>query len=462
MQPSIERRTLLKKLGFLTLGTSLGGMAWGREVDRTLHLQLAPPERPQLSKKITAIVLGAGNRGNVYGNFAAEYPDQLDMVGVAEPIPIRNDRFAKLHEITDSQRFVTWEHVFEQPKFADAVIITTPDDLHHGPAMAALAMGYDLLLEKPIAQTWQECKEIFELAEQEGRVVAVCHVLRYSPYYKKVKAVIESGVLGEMVSMQHLEPIQHVHMSHSFVRGNWRREADTNPIILAKSCHDMDIMRWWVDRPCEYVSSFGSLKWFREENAPEGSTARCIDGCAIETTCPYSAKRIYFDNRTWLHHFDLPENEPARGEAIWKNIAEGPYGRCVYRCDNDVPDHQVMSLQFADQITATFNMEAFTHYHGRRTRIMGSMGDMVGDEKDLLITDFRTGEQEKWNVHENTKLTSGHGGGDWGLVQDWLQAVDQQDTTLLTSTLAASMESHLMGFMAEKSRREHSVERILL
>lgn len=460
MQPSIERRELLKKLGFLSIGSSVGGMLWGKPVDQTLHLQPLPPQAPKLEKKITAIVLGAGNRGNVYGNYALKYPDQLDIVGVAEPIEIRNDRFASQHDISDSQRFVTWEHVFEQPKFADAVIITTPDDLHHGPAMAALAMGYDLLLEKPIAQTWQECKEIFDLAEKEGRIVAVCHVLRYSPYYKKVKAVIESGVLGEMVSMQHFEPIQHVHMSHSFVRGNWRREADTNPILLAKSCHDMDIMRWWIDRPAEYVSSFGSLKWFRKENAPQGSTARCTDGCAVEAECPYSAKRIYFENRTWLHHFDLPENEPERGQTIWKNIEEGPYGRCVYRCDNDVPDHQVLSLQFADDITATFNMEAFTHYHGRRTRIMGSMGDVVGDEKDLLVTNFRTGEQEHWNVHENTALDSGHGGGDWGLVRDWLQAVDQQDGNLLTSTLAASMESHLMAFMAEKSRHNRSVEKI--
>lgn len=462
MQPSIERRELLKRLGFLSLGSTIGGLAWGKPVDRTLHLQPMAPRTPKLSKTISAIVLGAGNRGNVYGNYALKYTDQLDIVGVAEPIEIRNERFAKQHAIEDQHRFVTWEHVFEQPKFADAVIITTPDDLHYGPAMAALAMGYDLLLEKPIAQSWQECKEIFELAEKEERIVAVCHVLRYSPYYQKIKAVLESGLLGELVSMQHFEPIQHVHMSHSYVRGNWRREADTNPIILAKSCHDMDIMRWWIDRPCEYVSSFGSLKWFRKENAPEGSTTRCLDGCALVDTCPYSAKRIYYDRRSYLHHFDLPADEPARGEAIWKNIEEGPYGRCVYHCDNDVPDHQVLSMQFADEITATFNMEAFTHYQGRRTRIMGSMGDMVGDETDLLITDFRTGEQEKWNVHENVTLDSGHGGGDWGLVRDWLEAVDQQDSGLLTSTLAASMESHLMGFMAEKSRHERTVEKISL
>jgi predicted dehydrogenase len=460
MSHQSSRREALKALGLVSLGTTLGGTAFGKAVDRTFHLAPAAPVAPKLSKAVTAIVCGAGNRGNVYGNYALKYPEQLDVVGVAEPIPIRQERYAKAHNIGQEHCFVTWEHVFEQPKFADAIIITTPDDLHHGPALAALAMGYDLLLEKPIAQSWQECKEIYELAEANECVVAVCHVLRYSPYYQKIKAVIDSGVLGELVSMQHFEPIQHVHMSHSYVRGNWRKEADTNPIILAKSCHDLDIMRWWIGRPCTHVSSFGSLKWFRSENAPEGSSKRCTDGCAVEATCPYSAKRIYFENRSYLHHFDLPGDEPDRGAAIWKNITEGPYGRCVYHCDNDVPDHQIVSLLFEDDITASFNMEAFTHYHGRRTRIMGSMGDMVGDEKDLLITDFRTGEQEKWNVHENVSIDSGHGGGDWRLVRDWLQAVDQQDATLLTSTLKASMESHKMGFLAEKSRHNKTVEAI--
>ncbi|MCB0637973.1 MAG: Gfo/Idh/MocA family oxidoreductase [Lewinella sp.] len=462
MQKEWSRRRLLQTLGLATLGTSLGGELWGRPVTRTRELSWQPTLNPPPAKKITAIVLGAGNRGNVYGNYAYTYPDQLDIVGVAEPIPIRQSRFGEKHAIPAERRYVTWEHVFEHPKFADAVIITTPDDLHYGPAMAALAMGYDLLLEKPIAQTWQECKDILDLATEKDRIVAVCHVLRYSPYYRKMKAVIDSGILGELVSIQHLEPIEHIHMSHSYVRGNWGRSDKTNPILLAKSCHDLDILRWWIGKPCERVSSFGSLKWFREENAPAGSTARCTDGCAAEANCPYSAKRIYYDRRQRLYVFDLPEDEPARGEAILKELREGPYGRCVYRCDNDQPDHQIVSLQFAEGITANFSMEAFTHYAGRRTRIMGSLGDVVGDETDMLVTDFRTGEQERWNVHENAELSSGHGGGDWGLVRDWLRAVDQQDASLLTSTLAASMESHLMGFQAEKSRRDRTVEDIIM
>ncbi|MBP8238389.1 MAG: Gfo/Idh/MocA family oxidoreductase [Saprospiraceae bacterium] len=454
-----SRRDLLKTMGALSVGAAMSNQLWAGPMQEATYTW-DYTQLPKAGRKITAITLGAGSRGNVYGNYALKHPDELDIIGVAEPIPLRNERYSKNHNIIDANRFVTWEHVFTRPKFADAVIITTPDNLHYGPAMKALEMGYDLLLEKPIAQSWKECNDILQQAKKYKRIVAVCHVLRYSPYYRKVKEVMDSGVLGSIVSVQHLEPIQHVHMSHSYVRGNWRREEDTNPIILAKSCHDLDILRWWLGKNCRYISSFGSLKWFKSENAPAGSTARCTDGCAVEAQCPYSALRIYHKNRTWLHHFDLPAEKELQGDAIMKYLKEGQYGRCVYRCDNDVPDHQIVAMEFEDQITVNFSMEAFTNYAGRRTRIMGSMGDLVGDENELYIADFRTGEITKWNVRDHADLNSGHGGGDWGLARDWVRAVEQQNPALLTSSLDASMESHLMGFLAEKSRKERTVERV--
>jgi len=452
----LNRRDALKSVGLFSLA---GPAMLDSFQEKSFQSQdYFSKEKP--AKKIKAIVCGAGNRGNVYGNYAYEFPDELDIVGVAEPIDIRRERFSKKHDIKQKNQFVTWEHVFEKRKFADVIIITTPDDLHYGPAMKALAMGYDLLLEKPIAQTWEECKEILEAQKKAKAVVAVCHVLRYSPYYRKVKETIDSGILGELVSVQHFEPIQHVHMSHSFVRGNWGIEAETNPAILAKSCHDLDLLRWWIDRKCKYISSFGSLKWFRESNAPEGSTNRCTDGCKVEKTCPYSALRIYHENRTWLHHFDLPEDQSKHGDAIMQNLKDGPYGRCVYRCDNDVVDHQVMAMEFEDEITASFNMEAFTDYHGRRSRIMGSMGHINGNGTILDIADFRKQTVESWNVKEQVKITSGHGGGDWGLMRDFLVAVDQQNENLLTSNLDASMESHQMGFLAELSRKTKQVQQV--
>ena len=178
---------------------------------------------------------------------------------------VRRRRYSGKHNIKAENQFVTWEDVFKRPKFADVVIVTTPDNLHYGPAMIALEQGYDLLLEKPIAQSWQECNDILEQKRKCDRVVAVCHVLRYAPYFEKIKQVVDSGHFGRLISLQHFEPVEHVHMSHSYVRGNWRREDETNPMILAKSCHDMDILRWWIGRPCSMISSFGSLTWFTEQ-----------------------------------------------------------------------------------------------------------------------------------------------------------------------------------------------------
>lgn len=445
MSKNYTRRETFKTLG-LALGSVLPLSLLAQDKNgNTIHLP--SKESQKTTKTITAITLGAGDRGNIYGNYALAYPNQLNIIGVAEPMNIRNERYAVAHNIKNNYRFDTWEDVFEHPKFADAIIITTPDALHYGPCIKALEMGYDVLLEKPIAPTEKECKDILQLAQKTNRIVAVCHVLRYAPYFQKLHSLIKDGAIGKLVSLQHFEPIQHVHMSHSYVRGNWHDSKATTPIILAKSCHDLDIMRWLVDSPCEQINAFGDLTWFKKENAPEGSTERCIDGCAVEKQCPYSAKRIYYDKKTWLHHFDLPENPDLHPEAIMKYLRSSNYGRCVYRIENDQPDHYAMNLKFKNGVTATFNMEAFTSYHGRRTRIMGSMGDIVGDMESFTYTDFRTGEQQHWSHSSDS-----HGGGDWRLVSDFLAAVDSRDPNMLTSTIDASVESHLMGFEAEKSR----------
>ena len=460
-----SRRRAIKQLGL-----GLGAMAMGNPMlgEEPRMFELKPGEFPQFiptqGKAVTAITLGAGARGNTYGNYAVAYPEELDIVGVAEPIPIRNERYAKLHDIKDEHRFVTWEHVFERPKFADAIIITTPDDLHYGPCMQALEMGYDVLLEKPIAPTEQECRDILELANRTGRIVAVCHVLRYAPYFIRLREFIQSGKIGELISIDHFEPIQHVHMAHSFVRGNWHNSVQTTPIILAKSCHDMDMMRWLVDKPCQELAAFGGLKWFRKENAPEGSTARCTDGCAVEGQCPYSAKKIYYRDRSWTYVFDFPDDKSKHGEFILEQLRTTNYGRCVYRMENDQPDHYVCSLQFADDITANFSMEAFTSYHGRRTRVMGAMGDIVGDMDEFVHTDFLTGTKTKWTLdQEEGKFSkTGHGGGDWALAHDWVKAVKLQDKSILTSTIDASVESHIMAFRAERSRLNKTVEKVEL
>ena len=316
MPDNISRRDSLKSLGIIVGGTFF---PWSTDARNEHGEPLLLPDQAKPftgTRPVTAITLGAGSRGNVYGDYAATYREQLKIVGVAEPIPIRQERYSRKHAIAADNRFVTWEHVFRRPKFADAIIITTPDNLHYGPCMDALRMGYDVLLEKPISPSERECRDILALTRKSGRIVAVCHVLRYAPYFVKMRDLLRSGAIGRVISVQHMEPIEHTHMAHSFVRGNWHDSKKTTPILLAKSCHDLDILRWMVDSESRQIQAFGDLAWFKSANAPAGSTARCLDGCAVEKTCPYSAKRIYYDKRERLYVFDLPEAEAEKGPAI--------------------------------------------------------------------------------------------------------------------------------------------------
>ena len=452
MSNKFSRRDALRLLGLSAAVTAIPASLEARDEHGNPILLPENTNYKKLDKPVTAIVCGAGNRGNVYGGYSLAYPDKLDIVGVAEPITIRNERYAAKHAIKDENRFVTWEDVFKRPKFADAIIITTPDNLHYGPCMKALEMGYDVLLEKPIPPSEKECRDILTLAKKTGRIVAVCHVLRYAPYFVKLRELIQSKAIGEVVSIQHMEPIEHIHMSHSYVRGNWHNSKQTTPIILAKSCHDLDILRWMIGKPSKSIHAFGDLSWFTKKNAPAGSTERCTDGCAVEGSCPYSALDIYYRKRSWNYVFDLPEDKDKQAAYVLEQLKTTNYGRCVYRMDNDQPDHYVTNILFDDNVTASFSMEAFTSYGGRRTRVMGSHGDIVGDMNSFTITNFKSGKTEEWK-----ETTDGHGGGDWRLAENWVQAVAQRNPALLTSTIDQSIESHVMGFMAEESRKTKKV-----
>jgi predicted dehydrogenase len=462
---NINRRDALKTFG-ITMGAGLVAphLFSGNFSEDAFTEKISDKfEHPEIEKPITAITLGAGARGTVYGRYALEFPDEIKIVGVAEPIPFRNDRYAKWHNIEEANRFPTWEDVFKRPKFADAVIISTPDHLHYGPCMQAMEMGYDILLEKPIAQTMKECTEIENLAMKTKRIVAVCHVLRYAPYFKKMRDIVQSGIIGDVVSMQHLEAIEHIHMSHSFVRGNWHNSKESTPIILAKSCHDLDILHWITGKPCTRIFAMGDVRYFTKENKPPNAAKRCLD-CLVENECIYSAKRIYLTNRTWLYVMDLPEDESLHEEIITDELRTTNYGRCVYDMENDQPDHYITSIEFDGTITAAFSMEAFTSYGGRHTRIMGTRGDIVGDMQTLRVTDFLTRERTVWDARDIADLEeyrhAGHGGGDWRLMRDFVQAVSKQDSSLLVSSISESMESHSMAFKAEESRMSGGAEKL--
>jgi predicted dehydrogenase len=453
----ISTRGLLRSLGALRDGIALSWGEAARRLGLREDLYTHPLHRP-LAQPVRVLLIGAGHRGGIYADYALKSPTEMQVVAVADTNPARRDRIARAHGVPAAHCFATWQDALAGPvRIADAVIIATPDQLHTAPALRALALGYDLLLEKPIAPTEAECRQILAAAQASGRIVGVCHVLRYSPYFRELKALLDAGMIGEVISVQHLEPIEHVHMTHSYVRGAWRNSVQATPIILAKSCHDTDIIRWLVGSHAQEVHCFGNLKWFTNVNAPAGSTERCSDGCAVERECPYSALQIYYRDRKRLYVFDLPQEQQEWGPLIMKGLQTTDYGRCVYRMDNDQPDHLTVNLLFDNGVTAGFSMEAFVSYEGRRTRIMGSMGDIVGNMESFTLTSFKDGKRRTWRM-----LTDAHGGGDHRLVKDWVQAVGQQNPALLSSSIADSVESHLIAFAAERSRLQRTIEDVRL
>ena len=467
----MDRKDFLRSFGLITVGSTVFGSGLGAKNSLSSSLsrldnarQLDFPIRgleAKVSKPVTIVILGAGNRGNVYANYAQRYPSAMKVVGVAEPIEYRRNRMVKQYGIPAGNVYNDYRDALAVARFADAVVISTPDDLHYDPCMKALALGYQVLLEKPVAPTEKECRNILAQTKKYNGIVAVCHVLRYAPYFVALHKVLENKMIGDIVSMQHMEPIQYAHMAHSYVRGNWRSSKDTTPIILAKSCHDLDIMRWLIGKECRTLSADGSLTLFKPENAPKGATLRCTDGCPYESSCPYSAIDIYVKRKAHLGVFDL--KDPQDDEAIMEKLRTTGYGRCVYHCDNDQCDHYVTNMVFDDNVTASFSMEAFTPWGGRRTRIMGTKGFIEGDMKSFAVYDFRTGEVSVWNkdVSEIPEYKgAGHGGGDLAMLRDFIEAVDKKDPSLLSSSIDASIESHVMGFRAEKSRLSNKKVRV--
>lgn len=452
----ISERKFLRSFDFITDTATL---LWDEVADIFgLHEDVFfNPEHRKPDRPVEVILIGAGHRGSIYADYATLYPDQLKITGVADSNPRRCKILAQKHGIAENMIFSDWKEVFDHPKLADAVIIATPDKLHTAPCLTALDKGYDILLEKPIAPTEHECRLILQKAVESNRIVGVCHVLRYSPYFRELKEVLDAGLIGNIISIQHMEPIGNVHMSHSYVRGKWRNSKTATPIILAKSCHDTDILRWLAGSPAHDVHCFGNLRWFTNANAPVGSTERCTGGCTVEASCPYSALQIYFRDRKRLYVFDLPEDKSRWDELILNGLNTTDYGKCVYRMDNDQPDHLTVNILFRNGITAAFSMEAHVSYEGRRTRIMGSKGDISGDMETFVLTDFQTKNQTSWHLK-----TDPHGGGDHRMMTDWVQAVSQQNKKLLSSSIEESVESHLMAFAAEKSRLNRTIEEVYL
>lgn len=411
-----------------------------------------------MQKRLKLAGIGCGGRTRTYLELAARQPDRYEIVAAADPLP---ERVARIHAVSGNPDFRAFKNdhdFFAEPKMADVVIIGTQDNYHVEPCLAALERGYDVLLEKPIATRLEEVIRLEQAVARSGRRVMICHVLRFTPIYRKIKQLLAGGVIGEIVALDANEGVGPFHQTHSYVRGHWAVTEKATPMIIAKCCHDMDILGWLVDKPCRRISSFGSLRHFTAAAAPPGAPSRCSGGCPHLATCPYNAYHYYSKYRDhWFSyiHDDAATMTPEAFEE-WLNVS--PWGRCVYHCDNTAVDRQTVMLDFEDGIVATFTMTAFDE--GRSLTVRGTKGRLVAGDlarrlsgHDIVVDSFIDGST---TLHDVTIEEGGyetHAGGDAGLMQALFDEMTRNDPAEMSTSIHRSVASHVLGFAAEASRQ---------
>ncbi|MBI5387823.1 MAG: Gfo/Idh/MocA family oxidoreductase [Verrucomicrobia bacterium] len=400
--------------------------------------------------------IGCGARAQTYTALAARKSDRFQIVAGADPVAERVEKIRRISGRPDFQGFDSAESLLAAGKIADVMIVATQDNFHFKHCQGALRLGYDVLLEKPISTTAEQVLEIERLATQANRRVMVCFVLRFAAFYRKAKEIIQSGALGEIVSIQANEGVNPWHQAHSFVRGHWSVAGRSSPMILSKCCHDTDIVHWLVGRRCVRIASFGSLEFFRPERAPVGAPLRCTDGCPVGDTCPYNALRYTTDMRfPWLAMvYDRAQAASVDEITAW--LRTSPWGRCVYRCDNDAADRQVLAMEFEGGVTGTFTMTAFAT--GRHIEICGTRGVLKGGESyrqhfgTHLILLPHEGEPVRYTVQAEDGGYELHCGGDTGLVNALYDEMTKPPGAPLEAGLDSTVHSHLIAFAAEEAR----------
>jgi predicted dehydrogenase len=416
----------------------------------------AAPERP-----IAVIVVGAGSRGLNYASYARKHPDRMKIVGVVEPDVERRAYTAKLYDIPEEMSFATVEELVRRPKLADAAINGTMDDLHVSTSLPLLRKGYDLLLEKPIGVSEDEVSSLYRAAREHGRKVMICHVLRYAPFYIELKNRIEAGAIGDILHIQTEENVDYHHMATAFVRGKFANQArGGSSFLMQKCCHDLDLIAWFHSgaRPAK-VTSYGSLSQFREARAPVGSGTRCLTDCKIEADCVYSAKKLYVDRPLWGTYVWPRYVDGVRWsdeEKLESLRADNPFGRCVWRCDNDIVDHQAVLIEFDDGSTAVHNLVGATAKACRTVHITGTKGEIQGVLEDGAFVIRRPalpGEgmlfrEERVEISVSNDM---HGGGDLRLVEDFVRVVRGDAESRFSTSLENSIVGHMLGFRADRS-----------
>lgn len=400
-------------------------------------------------KPVSIVAIGAGNRANKYIQYILDNPDKAKLVGVVEINQVRSRAVAQKAGLNDTQCFDSYIDFFNLPKCADAVIISTPDNEHFCPAMLAIEKGYHVLLEKPIAQTMEECEAIAEAAKKNNVIVEVCYVLHFHPYFRKLYQLVQSGEYGRIVSINHKAPVGVDRMSHVYVRGVWNKKSTSGPLFTSKCCHDVDFITWITKCRCNKISSFGSLNWFKSENAPSGSAEFCVD-CTVEKSCPFSAVNLYKRRRDWVSNFDIPEGTTF-DEAIDNVLRTTPYGRCVYKSDNDVVDHQVVIMEFENGVTANLSMDVFTTSNIRTTHIQLTDGEIYGDEYSIKATKFLTRQTQEFDFSDSYGAPF-HAGADFLTVENFVNAINNHDVSEACNNIYEAIESHRICVAAETSR----------
>ncbi len=409
-------------------------------------------------KALRIAVIGCGSRGRGYAKLAARQPERYALVAAADPVSERVEQIRALSENPTFKGYPDGTALLEARPDADMVMVCTQDDDHFKHAMGALEKGYDLLLEKPVSTSLEEVVAIEQKAAELGRRVVVCHVLRYSAFYLKIKQLIEDGVLGDLVSAHAIEGVGAWHFSHSFVRGHWAVMEESSPMILAKCCHDMDLLHWLIGRECRSISSVGSLKHFHSGNAPEGAPDRCHLDCPVSDVCAYNAKHYLSESgKGWLAMV-YDRARTASDNEILQWLETSSWGRCVYRCGNTAVDHQVLAMGFDGDISCSFTMTAFDS--GRGIEIFGTRARLKGGEfvhrssgADILVENHQGSIIERICFEDH----GGHLGGDEGLVGSLYARMFEWPLEHLQDELRQVVHGHRMAFAAEEARRSGAV-----
>lgn len=421
-----------------------------------------------MSKPLTSIIVGAGHRGIGYGSYSLSHPDEMKVVGVADPDPVRREAARKKFDLAADMLFETSEALAEKPQLADTVINGTMDADHVPTTLPLLDLGYDVLLEKPICPTRKELLALLQAVRRTGRKVCIGHVLRHAPFYAEIRRRVAAGEIGDLITVNTTERVSYHHVAAAFIRGKWNRKETSNPMLMSKCCHDLDLIAWMKSgiRPTG-VASFGSRMHFREEYAPEGAGTRCLVDCPLVDTCRYSARKHYIEQDLWgpyTWHCLEYLGEPTIEDKIKSLSTDNPHGRCVWRCDNNIVDHQSVIVDFADGCIANHTLVTGTAKPCRTIHLVGTLGEIEGVMEDgKLVRRFPDVRPEHEFSEETIDLTvsgDGHGGGDMRLVEDFLRVVRGEEPSLSTTELTDSIYGHLIGFAADDAMEQRRVVEI--